>query len=892
MQKSTIFPEIKTGCWICFLLLLASPDISCQLAGGFEDGVLSIASGSAGGKMEQMPPERWGIDSLHPISGSYSLHHSHDNSEAGCDYFLIHHGPFTRSRTGDSFFTGDSLSFSFRLRHGYPPSSGNNWQLAILADFDGAIEEGIILGVNLEGSDDLVKIWRAQDGELEELCSSELNYQEENGKDSASLFSLSWQWDGRLVLCYSSDGQKELRQIAACALHELTEGRSMVVRYKYSSAQDRKLWIDDLLLEGSFRADTTKPRVNSWSVDKENCIRLVFSEVLRSSDSARAVISMPGALEGQSASYVINADSLSLEEMSLLLFFPDPLPNREELDLLVSGFYDRDGNCMEDTLLKIKRNEAEWGDLVINELLFDPDPEVGISLGEYVEFFNRSGYEINPEGWVLEVGERKYELWGEGREKLLAPGDFLLLAGISLPNKGSLLSLYGRDEELIHAAAYGIPYGEPKWKKDGGWSLESPDSDRVCSTSQLWEYSKDDSGGTPGRVNSVDGKRADYQEPVFLYYGFGEQGDLWLHFSESLVVSENLAAQVNLSPGNIPAMDLRASGPLSETLICHFRVDPSLYSRFTCRMPAVSDCQGNLLEEFSFNGGPSKKPVPGAVIINEIMYDPLEGSAEYIEIYNPGQDFVDLRDLGLGLSGEEEAFEKLLPLSDFSRIIGPDEYLVLSACTLHLRDSYNLEISGSWVEMEGFMSLPDGGGKIWLTDRSGNSIDVVSYGDEMHMELIGDSRGISLERIDPLKSGSGMLANNWHSAASIEGYASPGRKNSQALPVSDPGEGLRTEPGVFSPDNDGFEDLLLISPGVEESGTVIHLWITTPEGRVVRRLANNHVAGLSSQYVWDGRDDTGGMASEGFYLVHLRTYDPLTGQSGRNQKLAVGLIYR
>lgn len=886
MQKSTIFPEIKTGCRISLILLLCPLSIWCQLPLGFEDGALPSDSGEAEWRMEQFPPGRWGVDSLDPISGRYSLHHSYDNSEPGCDYFMMHHGPFS----------GDSLSFSFRLRHGYASSSGNNWQFALLADFDGEIREGIVLGVNLEGSDDLLRLWRARDGVYEELCCSELNYQEDVGEDIAPLFRLSWQWDGQLVLWYAEDSSYEMQQIASCTLHDLPEGRSLVVRYEYSSAQDRKLWLDDLLLEGRFLADTIKPELSSWRIENSSCVRLIFSEAISRTDSVLAVLSLPGQTPVQSAFQDMHVDSFSLQGDNLELSFPDPIPNREALDLLLGGFRDRDGNCMDDTVLRIMRNEAEWGDLLINELMADPEPEVGIFMGEYVEFFNASEYILNLEGWWLEVGERKYELPGEGGDVLLGPGDillgpgdYLLLFGVSLPNQGAMMALYNRDGKLIHAASYEIPYGAPMWKRDGGWSLESPDPKQLCIISQLWEYSEDRAGGTPGKLNSVDGERPDYQEPVFLYYGFGEPGDLWLYFSEPLILSAILPAELRLSPGNFQAMNLNTSGPLSETLICKFPVEPSQFSRFTFHMPAVSDCQGNLSGEFSFNGGPAVVPQPGSVIINEIMYDPLEGSAEYIEIHNPGQTFIDLRDLGLGLSEEEESFNKILSLSEYSRIVAPGDFLVLSKSIPRLMDAYGLEISGSWVELDEMMSLPDGGGKVWLTDRSGNAIDVVSYNDEMHMELISDTRGISLERIDPARAGSDAF--NWHSAASIEGYASPGRLNSQALPVSDRESGLVTEPGVFSPDNDGYEDLLLISPGVEESGIVIRLWITAPNGRPVRSLANMHVAGLSSQYVWDGRDENGGMAAEGFYVVHLRTYDPVSGSS-YNQKIAVGLIYR
>ncbi len=489
----------------------------------------------------------------------------------------------------------------------------------------------------------------------------------------------------------------------------------------------------------------------------------------------------------------------------------------------------------------------------------------------------------------MEVGDRKYLLDEEEAGKPIEPGEYRVLHPGSLSNQGSMLTLYSKEGVLVHAASYMIPFDAPQWKREGGWSFESPDPERTCIISQLWEYSMDRSGGTPGEMNSVKGERPDMQVPQFLYFGYESQGEITLYFSEPVYLAADRTDEVVLTPGDYQALQIMAGKPLGDRLICRFELDLSLLSRYSFRLPAVSDCSGNLSQEIRFEGGHTMIPGNGSVLINEIMYDPMEGGAEYIELFNPGQHFVDIRELGLDVSGKAESQDGLQPLSDRSRIMGPGEYLVLTGSIDHLLESYGLEISGRWVEMADFESLPDGGGRIWLTDRAGNSIDAVSYGDDLHMELIDDTRGISLERIDPERSGSDP--GNWHSAASIEGYATPGRPNSQFLPQSVRGSELLIEPRVFSPDNDGYNDLLVINPGIQEAGSVIRLWITQPDGTLVRMLANNHVAGASSHYTWDGREDNGQMAAMGFYVVHLRAYNPKSG-SRRNQKCAVGVVYR
>jgi hypothetical protein len=204
-------------------------------------------------------------------------------------------------------------------------------------------------------------------------------------------------------------------------------------------------------------------------------------------------------------------------------------------------------------------------------------------------------------------------------------------------------------------------------------------------------------------------------------------------------------------------------------------------------------------------------------------------------------------------------------------------------------DAYQLEVSGQWVEVEGLAGIKKSSGVVYLTDRAGQVVDRVTYNDSMHMELLGDPRGISLERVSARRPG--MDRDNWHSAASLEGYATPGRKNSQTGEEGDPGELLNVEPEVFSPDNDGYNDLLRVTIATGGTGWVIGLWITDLDGNMVRILANNHLAGPEATYMWDGEGESGAMQPMGFYVVHARGYQPATGERWIRRK-AVGLLYR
>jgi hypothetical protein len=529
---------------------------------------------------------------------------------------------------------------------------------------------------------------------------------------------------------------------------------------------------------------------------------------------------------------------------------------------------------------------AGWGDVVISEVMYDPEPAPGESLGEYLELYNRSGQPADPEGWTLTVGERKYTLHRD--RDLLEPGGYFVVRDITLPNDGATLALYDREGNLVHAVRYREAFGGPDWKREGGWSLEAPDPDRVCRISDQWEWSTDLSGGTPGRLNSTDAERMDTDAPVFLYFGFTDSAAVILYFSEPVLPESVESGMVQIRPGNLTARRVSAVRPLSEQLSCTFSGDPSTLPGFRMSLPGICDCSGNRSAEGDICGGAVVTPRKGTVLISEIMYDPSWDRAEFIELYNPGPGFADLQDLSVDIVPDVPEMKQPLPLSGHSRILAPYSYVVFARDIRHLMDSYGLEISGQWVELPGMKSLPNSGGWICLADRAGNLVDVAAYNDTMHMALIGDPSGISLERVSWDSPGTGP--GNWHSAASLEGYATPGRPNSQSFRESGGSDLLSAEPAVFSPNQDGYRDRLDITVSTLQQGSIIRLWITDLTGNPVRSLANNHIAGPVARYTWDGEDDQGRMTAEGIYVVHLRVYHPASG-SRRQGKKAVGLVY-
>jgi len=134
---------------------------------------------------------------------------------------------------------------------------------------------------------------------------------------------------------------------------------------------------------------------------------------------------------------------------------------------------------------------------------------------------------------------------------------------------------------------------------------------------------------------------------------------------------------------------------------------------------------------------------------------------------------------------------------------------------------------------------------------------------------LDNTDGVSLERIDP--NGESSSSFNWHSAAEEIGFATPGRVNSQFLSALSNGEITLTN-DVFSPDNDGFEDVLQISYEMIESGLLGKATIYDDRGRLIRKLFSNELLGSKGTFTWDGLSDNQIKASIGVYVLLFEAF--------------------
>ena len=219
---------------LLILTLLVKLSIGQQVVSyDFETGELS--------GWTQKPENRWAISTSSPLSGSVSLRQIYDNSVAYTDTIY-------RALPNWDIDKGD-VTWRFLIRHGYDPSASNSWWVYLMTDSDIAngSQSGYAVGVNLTGSDDLLKLWRIDNGTAQVILTSTLNWQTQIGTGKAGAIEVTRTFDGNFTLRASVSGNfSTLTTYGTVYDFSYKHFNIFGIGYRYSSAQDMKLWADDI----------------------------------------------------------------------------------------------------------------------------------------------------------------------------------------------------------------------------------------------------------------------------------------------------------------------------------------------------------------------------------------------------------------------------------------------------------------------------------------------------------------------------------------------------------------------------------------------------------------------------------------------------------------------
>jgi hypothetical protein len=283
----------------------------------------------------------------------------------------------------------------------------------------------------------------------------------------------------------------------------------------------------------------------------------------------------------------------------------------------------------------------------------------------------------------------------------------------------------------------------------------------------------------------------------------------------------------------------------------------------------LTDCIVNPLEQQSFAIGLPQPAEPMDIVINEILFNPESGGSDFIELYNQSDKIIDLAGLKmlnrLKMSGSVEASV------DDNLLIFPGDYLVFSEDPTDILNRYTVPSPDRLLEND-LPGLDNDEGNLTLV-LNGVTLDAFDYSEDLHYPLLDDENGVSLERISPMAGT--QDDGNWHSAASTAGFATPTGPNSQFFEREGVLDEIINIPRArFSPDEDGFEDVLLIDYTTDQPGYTANVWIFDAQGREMLRLVNNETLQNAGTFKWDGIAADGSPARIGIYILYFELFRP------------------
>jgi len=425
----------------------------------------------------------------------------------------------------------------------------------------------------------------------------------------------------------------------------------------------------------------------------------------------------------------------------------------------------------------------QFSTIVINEIMFTPSG----GEPEWIELFNRSSQEINLKGWSVKDASSSSGLIN--KDVFIKPESYLVITrDTSIYNyhriipsavvQVSLPSLNNDADAVVLKDERGVVIDSlfyfNEWGGTNGYSLERKDVNVPGNLSVNWGTSKDIEQSTPGRINSITPKEYDLSlaeigfnprfpsagDDVYITAKVKNNGssiadnftiEFYSDKDSNKVANVLLERITGLTLQSFDSVSIQSTVPVANL---QFKTLTAVKVVFT----NDEDTLNNYAERFVQPGFP-----PNSLLISEVMFAPAGNEPEWFELFNAGNDSINLKNW---MAGDllPSPSKNLLTTEDY--FISPGEYLVVSRDT----SIKTLHPDIPKLLTANFGTLGNSTDGIIIYDFREGIIDSLMYKSSW-----GGKNGYSLERIS--FSLSTNDSSNWVTSLSNE-KSTPGKENS------------------------------------------------------------------------------------------------------------------
>lgn len=794
--------------------------------------------------------------------------------------------------SGDAYLiSGNKLisntEWQFYIKLSFSPSSNNFARIYLVSDNADLTQalNGYFIQLGEAGSLDAIDLYRQDGISITKIAAGVA------GRVAKNLNEL------RIKVIRDSIGNWSVYSDTTGGTNFVAEGKGADNRYnsttyfgvyaKFTASNINKIIWDDISIK-AISKDTLPPRLQTIQVISGNELLLTFNEPINNNTATNP------------ANYTVDqgignpANVIQVSALSVSLHFNNSFTPRNRYKLQLSGIQDIGGNIInrqeQEFVYDLTESAAKF-DVLINEIMADPEPPLALPNSEFIELYNHSNKSISLKNWTLSDPSSSGILpdfnIGPDSFVIICPAaninnfnkygkTFSLSTWPSLNNDGDSLILRNDKGEIIHSVAYTDSWYKDDFKKNGGWSLEMIDVNNPCTGAENWKASLNPEGGTPGKPNSAETFNPDAFAPYLIKAVVENDSAVTLYFSESLDENSLLnPSNFSITPDVNSPLISQPNSPWNTRTALHLKTKLESGKKYSLKINDLKDCAGNSMVTKNLISLGLPQPADSFdVVINEILFNPLSGGEDFVELYNRSNKFINLKELLISTADAANPIKDAKTITGEGYLLAPGDYVVLTSNKKNLEDNYTVKNPDKIIEINALPGFGDKEGTLVLAKKNGQIIDRLTYNENWHYALLQNKEGVSLEKLNPNLST--QKQGHWHSAASSAGYATPTYQNSQfqEKDIDIKNKSVWIDPPVLSPDADGFQDILDInykfgSPGYSASVDIFDI-----KGRIIKKLAINSSLATEGSFFWDGITDTNTKAPIGIYIVLVTVFHP------------------
>ncbi len=654
-------------------------------------------------------------------------------------------------------------------------------------------------------------------------------------------------------------------------------------------------FFDDIQIQ-AYVPDVTPPSIVSATALSATAVDVLFNESVDVTTSQIATNYSASNGVGIPISAVRDATNTSLVHLT----FTTNIPPRINVTLTINGVADVSNNVLNGGTKVFSYFVPFQYDIVIDEIMADPTPIVGLPTNEWLELKNTTTFDINLQNYrlgkstgesgampsyVLPAGGYVIVCTGSAVAAMSTYGPTIAVTSFpSLNNDADKIYLRAPQGLIVHSVNYTDAWYKNELKKDGGWSLEMIDTKNPCTGIDNWKASVDARGGTPAAKNSTDAANADVTAPKLLRAYATDATHITLVFNEPEdSTNAAIAANYSISDGSSITNALPLSVSFDRVSLT---LSPPLLPNkiYTITANNVKDCSGNTIGiNKTARVGLTSSTDSLDIVVNEILFNPKPNGTDYVEFYNRSKKILNLKNAFIANRNSLGVVSSIYQFTTEDYLFFPEDYIVVTEDADITKRDFVANDPNAIIVVKTLPSFNDDDGDVILLNEQGKIIDEVLYSSKWHFALISNEEAVSLERIN---ADAVSVQSNFHSAASSVGYGTPTYKNSQnRIDASVQGD-ITITPAIVSPDNDGLDDFATIQYSFPEPGYTANITIFDATGRAVRFLERNTLAGTKGYYRWDGLGEKQQKLPVGLYIIYTEVFN-LNGKTKKFKNTVV-----